>query len=267
MGSRDPDTAGETTKYNVSIMLHYILVTMALMLATLAGVFTGATPAAVRSPSAIFNDIFIVFVGLGTLVGVVVMGYMLWKAWQYRAGDGKGEGMDVDRPSLGELPTGGDGGRKLFLSFAISTIIVVSLIIWTYGALLAVESGPAVADTGQEPLEVEVTGFQFAWQFEYPNGHTTTNTLRVPEDRPVVLTVTSDDVFHNFGIPALSLKADAIPGQTTETWFVAEETGTHQAQCYELCGSGHSYMTAQVIVMEPDAYQDWYESTGNETAS
>lgn len=234
--------------------------------ATLAGVLGSWSPLAARPPSAIFNEIFMVFIGLGTLVGIVVMGYMLWKAYEYRSGDGKGEELDVDRPQLGELPTGGDGGRKLFLSFGLSTIIVVSLIIWTYGALLDVESGPATPQ-GQEPVEIDVTGFQFAWQFEYPNGHTTTGQMRVPKDRPVVLKVTSSDVMHNFGIPAMSLKTDAIPGQTTETWFVAEETGTYKAQCYELCGTGHSFMQANVIVMEQDAYDEWYASTQNQTTS
>ena len=234
--------------------------------ATLGGVLRFLSPAAVESPSTIFNRIFLVFVVLGTIVGIVVMGYMIWKAYEYRADGGKGDGLDVDRPSLGELPTGGDGGRKLFLSFAISTVIVVGLIVWTYGALLTVEAGPAAAETQGDPVEVDVTGFQFGWEFEYENGHTTTGTLRVPADRPVKLEVTSADVFHNFGIPGMSLKADAIPGQTTETWFIAEEAGTtHQAQCYELCGTGHSFMTAEVIVMEPDAYEEWYESTSNET--
>lgn len=235
-------------------------------LATLAGVFGYWSPAAAKPPSVIFNEIFVVFIALGTLVGVVVMGYMIWKAYEYRAGDGKGEGLDIDRPSLGELPTGGDGGRKLFLSFGISTIIVVSLIVWTYGALLTVESGPP-EQSEKEPVEIHVTGFQFAWQFEYPNGHTTTGQMRIPKDRPVKLTVTSSDVFHNFGIPELSLKADAIPGQTTETWFIAEETGTYKAQCYELCGTGHTFMQANVIVMEQDAYQEWYQSTGNNSTN
>ena len=256
----------ETTKYPVNVIIHYILVTMLPTLATLAGVLRSFSPAAAQSPSAIFNEIFLVFIVLGTLVGVVVMGYMIWKAYEYRSGDGKGEELDVDRPQLGELPTGGDGGRKLFLSFGISTIIVVSLIIWTYGALLDVESGPTMPQD-QEPVEIEVTGFQFAWQFEYPNGHTTTGQLRVPEDRPVVLKVTSSDVMHNFGIPGMSLKVDAIPGQTTETWFVAEEPGTYEAQCYELCGSGHSFMQANVIVMEQDAYEEWYASTQNQSAA
>ena len=208
------------------------------------------------SPSAIFDQIFLVFVVLGSVVGVVVIGYTLWNAYKYRWSTD--EEFDVDRPKLGELPHGGTGGRKLLLSFGISAIIVLSLIFWTYGALLDVESGPP---SDEDPIEVQVTGIQFAWQFEYENGHRTVNELRVPTDRPVVLNVTSGDTFHNFGIPGMSLKADAIPGQITETWFIAEETGTYEAQCYELCGSGHSNMKADVIVMDQGNFQNWYAST------
>lgn len=204
----------------------------------------------------VFQRIYWVFLVLGTIVGIVVIVYMLWKAYKYRASAVADDG-DIDRPQVGELPTGGGGGGKLFLSFGLSTIIVVSLIVWTYGTLLYIESDDPLGD---DELEVEVVGFQFGWEFVYPNGHTS-NTLRVPTDREIRLIVTSDDVFHNFGIPELRVKSDAMPGQTTNTWFVAEETGQYTAKCYELCGSGHSYMTADVIVMEEDAYQEWYENT------
>ncbi|WP_396612505.1 cytochrome c oxidase subunit II [Haloferax sp. S1W] len=209
----------------------------------------------------VFESIFEVFLLLGTLVGVVVIGYMLYNAYKYRSGSGKGEGVE-DRPVLGELPAGGGGGRKLATSFFMSMIIVVSLISWTYLTLLYVEEGPSADDS----LDVEVEGYQFGWRFTYPNGHTTDGVLRVPADQSVRLRVTSADVFHNFGIPALRVKTDAIPGQETETWFVANETGTYTAQCYELCGAGHSYMSAEVIVMPPDEYEEWYESTGNESS-
>lgn len=209
------------------------------------------------SREAVFNQIFGVFLALGTLVGIVVVGYMLWNLYKYRDHEGRDERSD-DAPELGEIPQGGGGGRKLFLSFALSAIIVVSLITWTYFTLLYVEGG-GVAKSG-DALTIEVDGYRFGWQFTYPNG-TTTSTLRVPEDRPVRLVVTSRDVFHNFGIPAFHVKADAIPGQTTDTWFVPDEQGEYLAQCYELCGEGHSFMTAQVIVMSQDEYQNWYQST------
>jgi cytochrome c oxidase subunit 2 len=224
----------------------------------------------------VFQQIYWVFVLLGTVVGAVVIGYMLYNAWKYRD-DGSED--DLDRPRLGELPEGGGKGRKLFLSFTLSAVIVLSLIAWTYATLLFVESP---GDTGieasaasqgalaepsvqpGEPLEVEVIGRQFQWVFVYPNGERTTNELRVPEGRRVELTVTSEDVFHNFGVPGLRAKTDAIPGQTTETWFVAPRTGEYTAHCYELCGVGHSDMKATVVVMEPEAFEEWYGGLGDE---
>jgi cytochrome c oxidase subunit 2 len=217
-----------------------------------------------RTPGEVFNQIFQVFLILGTLVGVVVVLYTLQYAYRYRGSrEGADEGDD-DRPALGELPSGGGKGRKLLLSFGLSTIIVVSLIFWTYGSLLFVESGPP--QNAEDPLEIEVEGYQFAWEFIYPNGHTT-DTLRIPADRAVRLEVTSRDVHHNFGVPQFGLKADAIPGQYTDTWFVAEETGTYTGRCYELCGAGHSYMTAEIVVMEPAAFQEWYAGTGNSSGN
>jgi cytochrome c oxidase subunit 2 len=201
----------------------------------------------------VFESIYEVFLGLGVLVGVVVLGYMLYNAYKYRDGEHRDD-EEFDAPELGELPTGSGGGRKLFTSFALSTIIVVSLIAWTYGTLLYVEDPP------EPEMEVEVEGYQFGWEFTYPNGNES-DVLRVPADEVVRLRVTSRDVFHNFGVAELRVKSDAIPGQTTTTWFKAEETGNYTAQCYELCGSGHSYMTAKVVVMEPDEYREWYDNT------
>ncbi|WP_410764487.1 cytochrome c oxidase subunit II [Haloferax sp. DFSO60] len=204
----------------------------------------------------VFDSIFQVFLALGTLVGLVVIGYMLYNAYKYRWGSGNGDKPDDNPLVLGELPTGSGGGRKLATSFFLSMIIVVSLISWTYLTLLYVEDGPP----GDDALEIEVEGYQFGWRFTYPNGHTT-DTLRVPEDRSVRLTLTSADVFHNFGVPELRVKSDAMPGQETTTWFIADETGTYTANCYELCGAGHSYMTADVVVLSAEEYESWYEQT------
>lgn len=208
----------------------------------------------------VFQQIFTVFLILGTLVGVVVIGYMVYNALK-NLDDGSEHG---DALRVGELPTGGGGGRKLFVSFGLSAIIVVSLIAWTYGTLLYVEQDPPAERA--DGVEIEVVGFRFGWTFVYPNGHET-NTLRVPQGETVRLTVTSRDVFHTFGIPDLRVKTDAIPGQRTETWFEAEERGTYEVRCFELCGAGHSYMTADVRVMRPDEYDAWYANTSSSNSS
>lgn len=205
----------------------------------------------------VFEQIYWVFLILGTIVGIVVIGYMTWKAYKYRDDGSPDPEETVERPQLGEIPQSGGGGKKLFLSFSISAIIVISLIVWTYGTLLYVENAPAEEENA---LEVDVIGFQFGWDFVYANGKETTGTLRVPAGRMIQLTVTSEDVFHNFAITDLRVKVDAMPGQTTQTWFSAEEPGEYQAQCFELCGAGHSYMNAEVIVMEPEEFNEWYTS-------
>jgi len=217
----------------------------------------------VRTTQDVFSSIFEVFLVLGTAVGVVVVAYTLYHALKYRETAEDPYAEKVTRPRMGELPTGGKGGRKVFYSFGISAVIVISLIGWTFLQLSYIENGPDIE--GEEDIEVTVEGYRFGWTFIYPNGYEA-STLRVPQDRIVRLDVTSRDVFHNFGIPDLRVKTDAVPGQTTSAWFTAEETGTYEAKCYELCGSGHSMMTADVVVMEQDDYREWYNGTQNETA-
>jgi len=214
-----------------------------------------------RTQADVFRELFFVFLVVGTVVGVVVVTYTLYNLYKNRDG-GDREGFDA--PQLGELPTGQSGGKssKLFLSFGLSAIIVISLVVYSYGLLLYVEEGPSNDVQDETDMNVEVVGLQFIWQFNYENGVQTTGTLRVPKGEVVRLDVTSGDVWHNFGVPELRIKADAIPGDHAQTWFIADETGTYTAKCYELCGSGHSQMTAEVVVMEEDEFNDWYESAG-----
>jgi cytochrome c oxidase subunit 2 len=216
-----------------------------------------------------FDQIFTVFLYLGTLVGIVVLGYTMYNLLKYRdTGDDAGDDYDVDRPELGERPkwdTG--GGRKLAKSFALSALIVLALIAWTGVTLIDFETSVAAEDPANK-ITIDVEGYQFGWTYSYPNGHDST-TLRVPRETMIHLRVTSTDVFHNFGIPALRVKTDAIPGETSSTWFSTEKTGTYEAQCFELCGAGHSVMNSDVIVMTKSDYREWYSQTEgkNETAS
>ena len=207
----------------------------------------------------VFESIFMVFLGLGTLVGVVVVAYTLYNAYKYR--DADGADTDKDRPSLGELPTGGKGGKKLFLSFGISAVIVISLVIWTYTMLLYVEDPGTAQDAQEKALEgpVQVTGEGFAWFFEYDNGIESASTLRVPADERIWLNVTSGDVWHTFGIPDQRVKADAIPGEYDESWFEAEEPGQQEIKCFELCGPSHTSMVGTVQVMEPGEFESWMD--------
>lgn len=117
------------------------------------------------------------------------------------------------------------------------------------------------ASVGQKPpadgkgLRIHVSGQQFLWRFQYPNGAVSFHNLTVPENTTVLLEVETVDVAHSWWIPALGGKVDALPGQPNETWFKATRTGSFEGQCAELCGTNHAAMTAQVDVVEPDEYR------------
>lgn len=208
----------------------------------------------VRTQASVFEEIFLVFLVLGTIVGVVVIGYMLYNGWRYRASVAD---EPADPPRVGELPVGEGGGKKLALSFTLSAIIVLGLIIWSYSAVLYVDQGPEI----EENMEVEVIATQFAWEFVYENGESTTNELVIPQDQFVRFSVTApdNDVWHTFGVTELRIKADAIPGHVSSEWVIADTPGVYLAECFELCGAGHSFMEADVIVLPPDQFDEWYE--------
>ena len=68
---------------------------------------------------------------------------------------------------------------------------------------------------------------------------------------------TANDVIHAWGVPALGVKQDAIPGFVRDTWFKAEKIGTYRGNCYELCGKEHAFMPIVVNVVSEEDYAKW----------
>ena len=106
-------------------------------------------------------------------------------------------------------------------------------------------------------MEIHVVGKQWMWKMQHPSGRWENNELHVPAGRPVVLTMTSEDVVHSFYVPAFRLKQDVIPGQFTQMWFEATKPGTYHLFCAEFCGTLHSTMAGSVTVMDPADYERW----------
>jgi cytochrome c oxidase subunit II len=153
------------------------------------------------------------------------------------------------------------GASKLELMWTAFPVVVLFLI----GAFVFIEL-PGIKDipeatAGEEQLEIKVTGRQFYWQYEYPNGVIAIDQMRAPAGVPVKLVVNApdSDVVHSWWIPALGGKIDAIPGITNETWFEAENEGVYSGQCAELCGLEHARMLASVEVMSQDEFDAWLE--------
>jgi cytochrome c oxidase subunit II len=109
-------------------------------------------------------------------------------------------------------------------------------------------------------LHVTVSGQQYIWRYQYPNGAVSFQQMVVPVDTTVTLDIKANDVVHSWWIPKLGGKADAVPGYTNKTWFKATSTGTFTGQCTEYCGSGHAVMSAKVTVVEQQQYKTWVEN-------
>jgi cytochrome c oxidase subunit 2 len=132
------------------------------------------------------------------------------------------------------------------------------LVMFVWGALIyfRVFTPPANA------MNIYVVGKQWMWKAEHPGGQHEIDALHVPEGRAVQLTLISEDVFHSFSIPAFRVKREAIPGRYTTVWFEATRTGTYHLFCSQYCGTNHSHMIGDVVVMTPDDYRKWLaEST------
>ncbi len=110
-------------------------------------------------------------------------------------------------------------------------------------------------------MNIYVVGKQWMWKAEHPGGQHEINSLHVPIGQPVQLTLISQDVFHSFSLPAFRVKREAIPGRYTTVWFEATEVGTYHLFCSQYCGTSHSAMIGNVVVMTPDDYKKWLDSS------
>ena len=109
----------------------------------------------------------------------------------------------------------------------------------------------------KDTTDVYVMGKKWMWKFAYPDGPNAIGTLHVPANRPVRLLMTSRDVIHSFFVPDFRIKMDVLPGRYTEAWFEATKPGRYQVLCAEYCGTWHSQMWGEVVVMPPAEFDEW----------
>jgi cytochrome c oxidase subunit 2 len=173
---------------------------------------------------------------------------------------------------------------------ALTTILFVGLNLMgsTSWALQRFDREPPPDD-----VKVEVTGMQFAWYFRYPGpdgkyGATSptlmdpsaggeaavgldtsdsaakddvvTGTMYLPVDREVDVSLRSVDVIHDFFVPQLRFKQDAVPGLNIHMHFTPTAVGEYEIACAELCGLGHYKMHGMVHVVSQQDYDKWLAS-------
>jgi len=159
------------------------------------------------------------------------------------------------RRSKDEIPPQNEGNLPLELTWTIIPAgICVLIFVWSSQLFMRSQRPPTAA------TEVFVVGKQWMWKVQHPEGPREINQLHVPVGEPVKLTMTSEDVIHDFGIPAFRIKKDVVPGMYSSEWFQATQTGEFHLFCDQYCGTGHSHMVGTIVVMSPQDYAKWLAS-------
>ncbi len=193
--------------------------------------------------TAIARDIdAIYFFGLAiaTIFSLLIAVLIAWFAVRYRRRHPSEVGQREQAPAWLEL-----------VWSIIPLGILLFMFVWGTQVYFEARRPPADA------IEYYVTGKQWMWKFQHPQGNREINELHVPVGVPIKLIMTSEDVIHSFWVPEFRVKMDVLPGRYTQLWFEVDRAGTYRLFCNEYCGVEHSLMGGKVIAMEPAAYEAW----------
>ncbi len=141
---------------------------------------------AVSSTQVQFDSLFGLFTYLAIVVSIIVFSLLIYFIIKYR--DRPSSRQPDDTPILGRIPPSRGHARTMVLTVSLSTIILVALIIGSFGAIDNILSPPAPSQVCAG-CSVLVTGHQFYWNFAYPNGHSDNLVLRVPLGNSILFTI------------------------------------------------------------------------------
>ena len=149
-------------------------------------------------------------------------------------------------------------GAEIHGSIALETMwsiipFIISMTIFLGGAVVYYHQYIPPEDA----TEIYVVGKQWMWKIQHGSGQREINELHVPVGQKVKLTMTTEDVLHDFFVPAFRTKIDVVPGRYTTIWFEATKPGKYHLFCAEYCGLNHSGMGGYVYVMEQRDFDNW----------
>jgi cytochrome c oxidase subunit 2 len=177
----------------------------------------------------------------------VVVGYSIWK-FRMRPGEENLDGPPIHGNTMLEV-----------VWTAIPALMMLALSAYAYVVLTDIEEAKA------DQLNVRVVGEQFTWTFFYRTEggeEQASPELVVPINRQVRFTVQSKDVLHDFWVPEMRMKIDAVPGKDTHVMWTAKREGTYPVVCAELCGLGHATMRQDARVVPAAEFDEFVANLG-----
>jgi cytochrome c oxidase subunit 2 len=190
-----------------------------------------------RAISSLFVQTLVVCGLIGALVTALV-GYCMVR---FRQGQGPDE------------PVQTEGNTRLEVAWTLAPLLtVVGLMGLTVHAIGA--SDPPAPDRAPD---IVVIGHQWWWEARYAGGAVAANEIHIPVGKDLYVQVESADVIHDFWVPQLARKIDAIPGHPVHVWMQADAQGSYPGACAEYCGAEHAWMRISVVA-EPEAdFKAW----------
>ena len=228
-----------------------VLTCVALLALALAGAaFAGNGGLAPQTPASPneggIQDVYWLLIGITGGIFVLVEAALVLFLVRYRS---RGRPREIEGPQV-------RGHTNLELAWTVLPVLILAVIAaFVFYKVGGIRNAPAASAAARATVRIE--GHQFYWEFVYPNGAVSVDTLRVPLNRKIELKITSSDVAHSWWVPALGGKLDAIPGRVNRMSFRATKLGAYRGQCAEFCGIQHAAMLADVQVLPPADYDAW----------
>ncbi|HEX6178283.1 MAG TPA: cytochrome c oxidase subunit II [Thermoanaerobaculia bacterium] len=197
-------------------------------------------PDQASSAAASVDTLYIFLVLLTGGVSVLIWVAVFYFAIKYRRRPDNELAEEIEPPAALEMTW-----------IVLPTIIFIGIFAWGAWLYFHMQRPP------DDALDIYATGRQWMWKFQHPSGQREINSLHVPVNRPVRITMASEDVVHSLWFPSFRVKRDVLPSRYSMLWFQATKTGRFHIFCAEYCGTEHSGMIGTVTVMEPTAYQQW----------
>jgi cytochrome c oxidase subunit 2 len=208
-----------------------------------------------------------------TAIGIVVFGAMAYSIYHHRQSRGAKAAHFHESTTVELLWT------------AIPVVILIVMAIPATRVLIDLEN------TDNAEMTLKITGHQWKWQYDYiendnfgvPKEGITImsnlaqssrdavkasakpehylldvdNRIVLPVDTRIRFLMTSNDVIHNWWVPAFGVKQDGNPGFINDAWAKVDQEGTYRGQCAELCGKDHGFMPIVVDVVSKEKYKAW----------
>nr|AGY61309.1 cytochrome c oxidase subunit II [Halocaridina rubra] len=140
-------------------------------------------------------------------------------------------------------------------------------------------------EVGSPEITIKVIGHQWYWSYEYsdflqvsfdsymlPSNELPDNGFRLldvdnrtvlPVNAQVRVLISAADVIHSWTVPALGVKADAVPGRLNQLSFAVNRPGLFFGQCSEICGANHSFMPIVIESTSTDTFLNWISNSSD----